>query len=172
MNLFRIIKKIYWEYLAAPEKHARHIGVNIGTDNFIKKCEWPSEPYLVTVGSHCQLVKCHLFTHGGGQAVRDRHPDFDIFGRITIGDYVYIGTNALIMPGVTIGDNVLVAAGSVVTKSIPAGSVVAGNPARILCTVDEYYERNRDFDFHSKNLSPAEKKKILLSSPASRFIIK
>ncbi|PSN20256.1 hypothetical protein C7271_03055 [filamentous cyanobacterium CCP5] len=51
---------------------------------------------------------------------------------ITIGQYVWIGCNSLIMKGVTIGDRSVVAAGSVVTKSIPADVVVGGNPARIL----------------------------------------
>lgn len=68
----------------------------------------------------------------GGNVVRCQIPDFDIFGKITIGDWVYIGNNSLIMPGVTIDNNVLVASGSVVTKSVPAGVVVAGNPARII----------------------------------------
>lgn len=60
---------------------------------------------------------------GGGGAVRSKYPKFDTFGKVVIGDWVYIGTNALIMPGVTIGNNVLVAAGSVVTKSVPPGVV-------------------------------------------------
>lgn len=87
-----------------------------------------------------------------------------------IGNYVYIGTGALIMPGVTIGDNSLIAAGSVVTKSIPAGSVAAGNPARVLCSVEDYYERNRKWDLHSKNIK--DKKSFLLSIPDDKFIKK
>ncbi|MCA6046142.1 hypothetical protein KQP74_01455 [Bacteroides thetaiotaomicron] len=51
--------------------------------------------------------------------MRVQLPDFDCFGKVTIGDYVYIGKRALIMPGVTLGNHVLVAAGSVVTKSVP-----------------------------------------------------
>lgn len=76
------------------------------------------------------------------------------------------------MPGVTIGDGVLIAAGSVVTKSIPAGVVVAGNPARILCTVEDYYERNKKFDLHCKKLSSNKKKELLLSLPPEYFIQK
>ena len=137
MNILNIIKNLYWQLVASPEAYAKHIGVNIGKNNLIGKGHWSSEPYLITIGSHCQLTNCKIFTHGGGQSIRHLHPDFDVFGRVTIGNMVYIGSNALIMPGVTIGDNVLVAAGSVVTKSIPSGYVVAGHPAKKICTIEE-----------------------------------
>lgn len=103
---------------------------------------------------------------------RIKYPRFDTFGKVKIGDYVYIGTNSLIMPGVTIGDGSLIAAGSVVTKSVPPGVVVGGNPARILCTVDEYIERNKTFDLESKGLSYEQKRTFLLSLPKERFIRK
>lgn len=109
---------------------------------------------------------------GGGNVVRHKYPDFDCFGKVVIGDYVYIGTNALIMPGVTIGNNVLVAAGSVVTKSIPSGMVVAGNPAKKICTIAEYYERNKAFDLHTKALSNSAKKIVLLATNEEMFLKK
>lgn len=172
MNIFKLMSRIYWRYFSSPEKYARHIGVNIGENNLIGKKHWSSEPYLITVGSHCQLTDCKIFTHGGGNSVRRTHPNFDCFGKVKIGDYVYIGTNALIMPGVTIGDNSLIAAGSVVTKSVPSGTVVAGNPARIICTVEEYYERNKKWDLHSKGMTGTDKKKMLMSISDDRFIKK
>ena len=167
-RLLYILRKLIY----SPEKWARYIGVNIGHNNLIGKNHWSSEPYLITIGSPCQLTNCKFFTHGGGNCVRDKHPDFDIFGKVVIGDYVYIGTNALIMPGVTIGNNVLVAAGSVVTKSIPAKVVVAGNPARIICTIDEYYERNKQWDIKTKRVSVEKKEQILRSLPDNNFIRK
>lgn len=172
MNPIKVLKHFYWQYIASPEKYARHIGVNIGTNNLIGKKHWSSEPYLITVGSNCQLTDCKIFTHGGGQCIRKFHPDFDVFGKVTIGDYVYIGSGSLIMPGVTIGDNALIAAGSVVTKSIPSNMVVAGNPARIICNIDEYYDRNKKWDLHSKSMSSKEKRAFLKSLPNNRFIIK
>lgn len=133
VKLKRIID--LWRYLIySPNKYAKYIGVNIGVDNFIsdKKC-WSSEPYLIMIGNHCQITSgVRLFTHGGGNVARDKYPDFDVFGKIVIGDWVYIGSGSLIMPGVTIGDNVLVAAGSVVTRSVPLRTIVAGNPARVI----------------------------------------
>lgn len=172
MNPIKIITKIYWKFFASPLRYARHIGVNIGENNLIGKNHWSSEPYLITVGDNCQLTDCKIFTHGGGgNCVRRYHPDFDCFGKVTIGDYVYIGTHALIMPGVTIGDNVLVAAGSVVTKSVPSNTVVGGNPAKIICTIEEYYERNKKWDLKSKSLSSSQKKKLLLESSSEDLFI-
>lgn len=55
---------------------------------------------------------------------------------INIGNNVWIGGSAIILPGVTIGDNVTVGAGSVVVKDVPSGVVVAGNPARIIKTIE------------------------------------
>lgn len=76
------------------------------------------------------------------------------------------------MPGVTIGEGSLVAAGSIVTRSVPAGVVVAGNPAKSVCTVEEYIERNKKYNLGTKNLSAEEKKKVLLSLSPDRLIVK
>lgn len=60
------------------------------------------------------------------------------------------------MPGVTIGEGALVAAGSVVTKSVAQHTVVGGNPAKYIYTIQEFYERNSKYDLH-KRLSEREK---------------
>lgn len=145
----------------------------LGGGNFIASRFWSTEPYLISVGSHCAITSgVKLFTHGGARVARSRFPRFDTFGKVTIGDYVYLGTNALVMPGVTIGDHVLVAAGSVVTKSVPPGVVVGGNPARILCTLDEYIARNMKYNTNSKGMKAKEKRDLLLSTDGSMLISK
>lgn len=155
------------------EKQALHVGVEIGEDNYIASKFWSSEPYLIKIGSHCQITAgVKLYTHGGAGAVRRWLPKFDTFGRVSIGDYVYIGNDAKIMPGVSIGDNVLIAAGSIVTKSIPSNIVVAGNPAKYVCTVEEYIDRNKIFNTNTKGMSMENKKKYLLSMEESKFITK
>ena len=78
----------------------------------------------------------------------------------------------MIMPGVTIGEGALVAAGSIVTKSVAPYTVVAGNPARFVCTVDEYIEKNLKYNLNSKGMSAAEKREYLLSLPDEAFIKK
>lgn len=167
----RLFRRLYKE-ITPPTRWARHLGVSIGENNLIGKDHWSTEPYLISVGSNCQLTNCKIFTHGGAQVARHKDPMFDTFGKVKIGDYVYLGTNTLIMPGVTIGDHVLVAAGSVVTKSVPSGVVVGGNPAKIICTVDEYYQRNKQYNTGTKGLNNEEKKKFLLSCEESLFLKK
>ena len=62
---------------------------------------------------------------------------------ITIGDNVFIGAESVVLPGVTIGSNVIIGANSTVTHDIPDGSVAAGSPARVICTLEEYLNKER-----------------------------
>ena len=153
-KLIRFLKHCFWSL----EKQAREAGVIMGSHNVIASRFWSTEPYLIKIGNHCQLTEgTKIYTHGGALVARDRYPNFDVFGKVVLGDRVYVGSRAIIMPGVTIGDNVLIAAGSVVTKSIPSNVAVAGNPAKYLCSLDEYIERNIAFNTDTKSLSPKEK---------------
>jgi len=76
------------------------------------------------------------------------------------------------MPGVTIGEGALVAAGSIVTKSVAPHTVVGGNPAKYICTTEEFYERNKQYNVKTKGLGGEEKKKRLLSLSDDMFIKK
>lgn len=80
--------------------------------------------------------------------------------------------NIFVFIGVTIGNNVLIAAGSVVTKSVPDNVVIGGNPARIICTINEYLQRNLQYNTDTKGLQRVDKKKFLLNMPDSKFIKK
>jgi len=73
-----------------------------------------------------------------------------------------IGTNTILMPNTSIGDNCVIGAGSVVTKPIPSNSVAAGVPARVICSIETYYEKNKDLFMYTKNMKFKEKKQILL----------
>lgn len=105
----------------------------------------------VTFGDNCLLAP-NVAIYSAGHPV---HPDsrnsaYEYGIDVTIGNNVWIGGNAVICPGVTIGDNCVIGAGAVVTKDIPAWSVAAGNPARVIKTITEedrpYYFRDRKFD--------------------------
>ena len=172
MKILDRIKNFYMQHFISLEEQAKKVGVRIGENNFVDSKFWSTEPYLITIGNNCQITgNVHFFTHGGGQSVRHIDPKFDCFGKIEIGDYVYIGNGSLIMPGVTVGNHVLIAAGSVVTKSIPSDVVVGGNPAKVICSIYEYYERNKIFNLRTKGLSHTEKR-ILLESLSSEMFIK
>jgi serine acetyltransferase len=69
------------------------------------------------------------------------------------------------MGGVTIGDNCIIGAGSIVTKNIPSNSVAAGMPARVICSIDEYYHKavEKGKFYYSSKLSKAEKKQYLMT---------
>lgn len=144
MNFINKIIILYWRVFKSPEAYARHLGVKVGINTFISTYHWTSEAYLIEIGDYVRIAKdVRFFTHGGIWSQRKKNPDkvLEYFGKVKIGNYTYIGENCLIMPGVTIGDNVVVGAGSVVTKSIPDGVMVAGNPIRIIGNTEDFVNR-------------------------------
>jgi len=168
-KIIRFYKRLFWSF----EKQARHEGVQMGHHNLIMSKFWDTEAYLIKIGSYCQLTEdSRIYTHGGSLVAREKYPKFDFFGKVQLGDRVYVGAGARIMPGVTIGNNVLIASGSVVTKSIPSNVVVAGNPAKFVCTLDEYIEKNLPYNTDSKDLDFIAKKKFLLALPEEKFVKK
>lgn len=156
------------------ETQARKSGVKIGDNNWINSKFWIyGEPYLIKIGNNNQITAgVKIFTHGGGHVLRSKYPNFNTHGKVEIGDWCYIGNNTLIMPGVKIGDHVLIAAGSVITKSVPDNVVVGGNPAKIICTIEEYERRNLPLNTNTKGIEGEKKSKIILSLPDSMFMKK
>lgn len=172
----KVNKKIQTFFLRffSMEMQAKMAGIKIGKDNLFYSNFWSSaEPYLITCGNNCHITKgVKMFTHGGCHVVRQKDPHFDVFGKVKIGDNVYIGNNALIMPGVTIGNNVLIASGAVVCHSVPDNVVVGGNPAHILCSIEEYYQRNLPYNTKTKGLEFDSKRKVLLGLSDEMFVKK
>ena len=153
-----------------PVKYLRKMGVKIGSGCSIAgNVSVGSEPYLISIGDNVRLTEnVRLITHDGGLwVVRNMHnsyEDADIFKRITIGNNVHIGVNSVIMPGVTIGNNVVVGCGAIVTHDIPDDSVAVGVPARVIETVDEYIEKNKEKYLYTKSLSYDEKRMTIEGS--------
>ncbi len=150
-----------------PVKYYRSLGVTIATRcEIYSSANFGSEPYLIKLGNHVRVnAGVHFVTHDGGVWVlREMYSelaDIDKITPITVGDNVHIGTNSVIMPGVNVGNNVIIGVGSVVTKDIPDNSVAVGVPARVIKTIEEYYEKNKESFLHTKNMSLKEKKKKL-----------
>ena len=105
------------------------------------------------IGSYCKItsdvqIMCHDYSWSVLRRSHNRIlPDS---GRsVIIGNNCFIGWGAYISGPVTIGDNVIIGAHSVVTKDIPSNTVVAGNPAKIICSLDEYYEKKKSLEIEN-----------------------
>lgn len=144
--------------------YARSVGVHLGQDCRLYSAQFGSEPYLVALGDHVTVSDSVLFvTHDGGVWVlRHLRPDLDDVRPIIVEDNVFIGARAIILPGVIIGRDSVVAAGAVVTKSVEPGSVVAGVPARVISTFEKYAEKTEK-GLPTKGLTSAAKRDALLT---------
>ncbi|WP_407530741.1 acyltransferase [Vibrio parahaemolyticus] len=145
-----------------PVSYAKKIGVNIKGSVFIYGSSYEmfsAEPYLVSLGDNVYIsVDARLVCHDGSTLpFRKQHPDFELAGKIDVGDNVFIGTRAMILPGVTIGNNCIVGACSVVTRDVPDNTVVAGNPARMIKSTDEFLEKALSHSLKIGHLSGKDK---------------
>jgi acetyltransferase-like isoleucine patch superfamily enzyme len=153
--ILRHLKKFYILYTKGTVKYGRKIGVQIGEGCRIYTTQFGSEPFLIKIGNKVTITSGVKFiTHDGSTwLMRDEKGRRYLFQRIDIGNNVFIGVNSIIMPGVKIEDNVIVAAGSIITKSIPSGVIVAGVPAKIIGSYSEIEKRMLDLYFSDKDLN-------------------
>lgn len=101
-----------------------------------------TRPSLIEIGNDVAFTHgVVILTHGYDWMVLRNvyHELLGSSGKVKIGNNVFVGYNSLILKGVEIGDNVIIGSGSVVVKDVPANVVVAGVPAKIIHTLDEYY---------------------------------
>lgn len=121
-NLLRSVKSVYY----------RLAGVHIGHNTMISLgAKIDTHKGNIFIGENCLITHgVHILSHDG--ALRLLDPGADRAGIVRVGNNVFIGVNAIVLPNVTIGDNCVIAAGAVVTKDVPPASLVAGNPAKII----------------------------------------
>lgn len=127
-------------------EYLRLLGVRIGEgcSIYTDPHNFGTEPWLIEIGNNVTLGQgVLLITHDGtSRLFRDRLPGMSPFGNrfgtIVIRDNCFIGDNAILLPGIEIGPDSAVGAGSVVTRTVPPRTVVAGNPARPIKGLDEY----------------------------------
>lgn len=167
--LRKVYRKIYAKIIGRlkPVKFAHKIGVNfkdISKVHIYGSVSWSTEPWLITIGENVHITDGVKFVGHDGGTLLFRHlvPDLEITKPIKVGDYVYIGNNALIMPGVTIGSKVIIGAGAIVTRDIPDNSVAGGVPARVIKTADEYFEKIQKESLHLGHLKGEEKDRALM----------
>lgn len=144
-SLYRVFVFNFIRWSRGGPAAARYLGVTVGEGCRIYSKSFGSEPWLVRIGDRVTVTAGVVFiTHdGSGWLVRDEKGRRFRYAPVWIGDDVFIGVNSILMPGVRIGNRVVVAAGSVVTKSVPDGTVVAGSPARIIMRYDDFEQRVR-----------------------------
>lgn len=126
----------------------RKQGVEVGEGTYFQDPKYTeidtTRPSLVTIGRNCFFNKyvefhthdwvSHVFIHSGRDMINSSGP-------ITIGDNVAFGRHVTVLKNVSIGDNCFIGAHSLVTKSIPSNSVAAGIPAKVIMTMEEFYEK-------------------------------
>lgn len=168
MTIFRLITKIKGNYLHKyrPLVYAKKVGVNFpeGGLHLYGNISWGTEPWIITIGNNVHITEGVKFiTHDGGTLLyRKDIPDLEITKPITLGNDVYIGNNAMLLPGVKVGNNVIIGAGSIVSRDIPDNSVAVGIPARVIKTADEYLEKIKKESLHLGHLKGQEKDKALM----------
>lgn len=150
------IKKVLMQYIAyrnddSKRDYLRNQGAIIGDGTrFIGKPFLGTEPYLIEIGEDCLISDNVVFhTHDGGVKVLNGAGYFgksfmDKMARIKVGNNCFIGSCVHLLGGGKIGDNVIIGTMSVVTKDIPNNVVAAGIPAKMICTLDEFYNKNME----------------------------
>ncbi|WP_137885658.1 DapH/DapD/GlmU-related protein [Pseudomonas sp. 2FE] len=145
-----------------PASYARKIGVNCKSDLTIYGSSYSmfsSEPYLVTLGQNVYIsIGASFVCHDGSTLpFRKDIPDLELAGEITVGDNVFIGMGALVLANVNIGSNCIVGANAVVTKDVLEGSIVAGNPARVIGNTSDFLEKAKRKSLNIGHLTGREK---------------
>lgn len=121
----------------------RALGMHIGAGVLLPETTWidVSHCNLISIGDNCGFgPQCLILAH---DAQMDEFIDAARVGRVIIHPSSHIGARTVILPGVEIGPRTIVWANSVVSKSLPADSVCAGNPAKVICTLQEYLEKHK-----------------------------
>lgn len=134
---------------------AKYKGMKVGGGTlFVGFQYFGTEPYLIEIGENCLITDgVRFLNHDGsiqvpfielGYDIKDVYSKKSVFGEIFIGDNVFVGVGAIILPGTRINSNSIVGAGSVVKGDFPAGSVICGNPSRVVGSVNAYYKKYLD----------------------------
>ena len=128
MRIIGILKRLYLLSKGSPTHYNK--GMNSLVDS-VSDLVIIGEKFISAPGSIILSHDASTIIHCGKSRVE----------KTVIGNKVFLGANAVIMPGVTIGDNVIIGAGAVVTKDIPSNMVAVGNPARVVTTVEDYIKK-------------------------------
>ena len=141
MNLVKeIIYRMRGDYTTEKLiKMGMQVGKNFGRLNGVILD--PSHCWLISIGDNVTMApRVHILCH---DASTKQFLGYTKIGRVNIGNNVFIGAESVVLPGVSIGNNVIIGANSTVTRNIPDNTVVAGSPAKEICSLDEYLKKNK-----------------------------
>jgi acetyltransferase-like isoleucine patch superfamily enzyme len=142
-------------------KYMRNQGMKIGDGCHLNTLSFSTEPYLIEIGNHVAIAGgSEIITHDGAiWCFLEDFPGMDVFGKVKIGNNVFIGDNCTILPNTTIEDNCVVGAGSVVRGKFPENSVIIGNPAKIVMktSVQRFLYTQNPCLLKTMNMSDSEK---------------
>jgi maltose O-acetyltransferase len=139
----RIVQRIAAQRAANRWAQLRALGMHIGEDVSLPVSTSidVSHCFLISIGDHSGLGEdCLILAH---DAQMDEYLDAARIGRVIIHPSSHIGARTVILPGVEIGPRTIVGANSVVSRTLPPDTVCAGNPARVICSLDEYLTKHR-----------------------------
>lgn len=146
-SLFRILGPWKQRFEQARVEHRwrtlRAQGMHIGENVWLPASTFidVSHCFLISIGDNCGFgEQCMILAH---DAQMDEFLDAARLGRVAIHESCHIGARSVILAGVEIGPRTIVGANSVVAKSLPPDTVCAGNPAQVICSLEEYLERHR-----------------------------
>lgn len=144
--------------IPSPQKRTswlkrKNVFYNMGENCYYHTRDIPSEPYMLSLHNNVRVAaNVRFITHDVIGVMVNKIPDYKekygrmkyYIGKIEIFDNVMIGANSVVLYNTKIGPNAIVAAGSVVTKDVPPNTVVGGNPAKVICSLEDFIvKRNK-----------------------------
>lgn len=155
--LERLLRKLKYGVRCDSEtylNYLRKLGMEIGERTVIFAPRFTeideTRPWMIKIGSDVQITHgVTILTHGYDWSVlKGKFGDvLGSVGGVEIGNNVFISMNSTILKGVHIGDNVIIGAGSLVNRDVQADCVVAGNPLKVICSIDDYHKKRSDTQY-------------------------
>ena len=164
MNMKRYIQMIKIFFIRNGYKRAEYLKrikyfKRQGKNCYFQPYNFGTEPNLISFGENVHVATEVMFVNHDITAMMFKNMDQfegykNRYGEITVGDNVFSGARSIILYDVQIGSNVIIGAGSVVSKDVPDGKIVAGIPAKVIGSFEDYKTRickGRSFDYNGGN---------------------
>jgi acetyltransferase-like isoleucine patch superfamily enzyme len=154
MNIKTLIKRIIFPNTYSSDAYVRYLrkkGIIIGENCYIWSPNHTfidiQKPEFLHIGNSVKITRgVTILNHDYSMSVPRQYFHEHVGGakRTFIGDNVFIGMNAIILMGSHIGNNCIIGAGTVVSGTIPDNAVVAGNPGKVICSIEAYYQKHKE----------------------------